>query len=191
MLFPPNPISGEIYYDEVGNKYVYNSNTEVWDTYNAETNTVTPGPTNVFAPGYRLQDKDLNVNFCTQSISYPPGLAYFYTPYSLIYEIYFINSDGRVVPYGNENRIPEKVDTGIYRANFVVGDNWPTGHYNIIWKYRIYAISNIQTITDTFQVTDGGYENNIFVYLYCNNDFTAALNVLQESFDVPASFTII
>jgi hypothetical protein len=92
---------------------------------------------------------------------------------------------------GNINRIPEKVTQGVYRANFIVGDDWPTGYYNIVWSYQTSLTGPVQTITNTFQVLNSGYRAVQFIYFYCNNDLPATFTVLPEAFDLPASFTIV
>jgi hypothetical protein len=92
---------------------------------------------------------------------------------------------------GNINRIPEKVTQGVYRANFIVGDDWPTGYYNIVWKYQMSPIGPVQRIINTFQVTNGGYKNVVFYYHYCNEDLPATFIVLLESEDLSGSFNIL
>jgi hypothetical protein len=192
MYAPENPSSGQTYTDQFGNQYTYNSSLNQWSKYNPILNISIPYAVPVYDPGYRLQDEDLNVSFCAQGLTWPLGVAYFYTPNSVEYEIDFFNTDGRLVSYGNADRIPEIVTQGVYRANFIVGDDWPTGFYQILWKYQTSANSSIETISKIFQVTTGGYISNIFEYHYCNNDLVGNFVVLPEVYrDISGSFAIL
>ena len=89
------------------------------------------------------------------------------------------------------NRIPEKINGSGYRANFIVGEEWATGIYQIVWKYKPYSYSNTQTITQYFEVLSNGIESKPFINLYCRRDLPANFVVLPDIIDLPASFTII
>ena len=191
LYAPPNPTSGQTYTDQLGNQYTYNGTTKQWDKYNTKIDLTTASSGPIFYPGYRLQEEDLNVSFCAQGVAYPQNLAYFYTPYNLSYEIDFYTNDRKLVPYGSRTRVPEIVTQGVYRANFIVGYDWPTGYYNIVWSYQTSLTGPVQTITNTFQVLNSGYRAVQFIYFYCNNDLPATFMVLPEAFDLPASFTIV
>ena len=143
-----------------------------------------------FYPGYRLQEEDLNVFFFAQGIAYPPALAYGYSPYFISYEIGFINTNNRVLRVGPLNRVPENVNTGIYRANFIVEENWATGIYQITWKYKVSANSDMQKIFQQFEILND-VDNILFEIFFCRRDLPAVFTVLQESQDLPASFDII
>ena len=132
----------------------------------------------------------LNTSFCAQGVAYPAYLAYFYTPYYLSYEIDYKDVSGRIIPFGNRNRIPEKVSQGIYRPNFIVGDDWSAGNYQITWKYKISAASEIVTQVNPFQVINNT-ESNLFVMYVCIKDISAEFNVLQEALDLPGTFSIV
>jgi hypothetical protein len=151
--------------------------------------TTTPAPIQSFYPGYRLQDTDLNVTFFAQGISYPPALTYPYSPYSLSYEIGFLNDDGRVLRVGPLDRIPYNISTGVYRADFVVGDDWATGTYQLTWKYKISANSDTQETIQQFEILNY-VDNVLFQIFYCRRDLPATLVVLIDSQDLPASFAI-
>lgn len=143
-----------------------------------------------FYSGYRLQDTDLNVTFFAQGVSYPPALTYPYSPYSLSYEIGFLNYDGRVLRVGPLNRIPYNIRTGVYRADFIVGDDWATGIYQITWKYKISANSDTQETTQQFEVLNY-LKTVMFQISYCRRNLPATFTVLVDSQDLPASFTIV
>jgi len=194
-LYAPLPVSGDMYTDQLGNQYTFNEASNQWDKYNPLVDITLAKKAPAFYPGYRMQEDDLNIAFCSQGLYYPYNLAYFYSPVNLSYEIdYYIpvsESASKLIPYGNRNRIPEKVTQGVYRANFIVGYDWPTGFYNIVWKYQMSPIGPVQTITNTFQVLNNGYKNIIFYFHYCNEDLPATFIVLLESEDLPGSFNIL
>ena len=144
-----------------------------------------------FSPGYRLQEDDLNVTFFARGLTYPPDLTYSYSPYTLSYEIDFINTDNSVKRVGPLNRIPEKVNGSAFRANFIVSGDWATGIYQIVWKYKPYSYSSIQEITQQFEILSNGIESKPFINKYCRNDLPATFTVLPDIIDLPASFTII
>lgn len=143
-----------------------------------------------FYSGYRLQDTDLNVTFFAQGVSYPPALTYPYSPYSLSYEIGFLNYDGRILRVGPLNRIPYNIRTGVYRADFIVGDDWATGTYQITWKYKISANSDTQETIQQFEVLNY-LKTVMFQISYCRRNLPATFTVLIDSQDLPGSFTIV
>lgn len=143
-----------------------------------------------FYSGYRLQDTDLNVNFFAQGVSYPPALTYPYSPYSLSYEIGFLNYDGRILRVGPLNRIPYNIRTGVYRADFIVGDDWATGTYQITWKYKISANSDVQETIQQFEVLNY-LKTVMFQTSYCRRNLPATFTVLIDYQDLPGSFTIV
>jgi hypothetical protein len=144
-----------------------------------------------FSPGYRLQDTDLNITFYAQGIAYPPSLTYPYSPYALTYEVDFFNSDGRIIAVGPLDRTPEKVTDIIFRPDFVVDSTWATGFYQITWKYRTFSYSDIQTVTQPFEILNNGIAGVPFILSYCNRDIPATFYVVLDYQDLPASFSII
>jgi hypothetical protein len=144
-----------------------------------------------FSPGYRLQENDLNVTFFARGLTYPPDLTYSFSPYTLSYEINFIDSGSDIKRVGPLNRIPEKVNGSAYRANFIVGGDWATGIYQIVWKYKPYAYSDTQNITQQFEILSNGITSIPFINLYCRIDLPANFFVLPDIIDLPASFAII
>lgn len=145
-----------------------------------------------FSQGYRLQTEDLNTSFIAQGISYPAGMAYAYTPYSVSYEIaYYHPTEARYLRIGPLNRVPEKIRNGLYRANFIVGEHWTPGTYKITWKYRISESSGEESKEEEFEITSRGVDSAIFTILFCQRNLPARVNVLIDIQDLPASFSII
>lgn len=145
-----------------------------------------------FRQGYRLQTGDLNTHFIAQGVSYPPGMAYAYSPYSVSYEIaYYHPDEARYLRIGPLNRIPENIRTGLYRANFIVGEDWTPGTYRITWKYHVSETSDEETIEEEFEIVSRGVDSAIFTILLCQRNLPARVNVLIDFQDLPASFTII
>ena len=152
-----------------------------------------PVPEESFYTEYRLQDEDLNVTFCAQGIAYPAGLTYSYNPYSVTYEIDYLdpNNDYEPVPVGYRYRTPLNLKTGTYRANFVVDNRWSPGFYQIVWNYTISKDAPIQTQSEIFEIINEGVHYIPFEIYFCKNDLEATFVVLQDLLDLPASFVII
>lgn len=144
-----------------------------------------------FTPGYRLQDGDLSMSFYAQGIAYPPELTYSYTPYSVVYEIDYIDPVNGPITLGTRNRIPELVIPGTYRANLIIEYSWTPGIYQIVWKYQVSAYSDVQESIEMFQVQNLGVHYIPFQMFFCQRDLGATLYVLQDLQDLPASFTIV
>ena len=140
-----------------------------------------------FVQNYRLTDSDLTKEFYWgetgsgvtglpevgsypwfETGSEPTGLAYYQptpypvSPYYVRYEIDFIEPVGlypiRVGPF---NRIPGKTLSNTYYANLIVGNKWPTGNYQIVWKSLMGGETGVafDESTETFSVTSGGIYN--------------------------------
>lgn len=144
-----------------------------------------------FIPGYRLQKEDLNVSFYAQGISYPAAIAYPYSPYHLSYEIGYIHPDGRILRVGPLDRIPEKVSTGVFRANFIVEEVWATGVYQITWKYNTSATTDTATKLQQFEVLSNGLNSILFEILFSYRNMTGNFVVLEEAHDLPGSFVVL
>jgi hypothetical protein len=87
-----------------------------------------------------------NVGFYTGSLVH-------YSPYWVSYEIGYIDSGLIYHRTGPEFRVPEKIKEGVYRANFIVEDDWRIADYKIIWKYKIGQFSPTITINEYFEVS--------------------------------------
>lgn len=145
-----------------------------------------------FSQDYRLQEGDLNVSFYGQGLISPAALTVPYAPYYLSYEIdYYKATELRWIRLGPLYRLPEEVRSGVYRANFIIGDRWATGDYRIIWKYRISADSDLETKTYSFTVLSKGVENTILIISFCRKNLPGTFTVLIDIFDLSGSFNIV
>jgi len=105
-----------------------------------------------FPLGYRLMDEDLNITF-QRKLSFAYGPLSLYNPFYLAYEIGTLDSSQVYTRMGPENRIPYNIKVGTYRANFIVGDEWTIGNYQIIWTYQICQTGPVMTVSDNFTVS--------------------------------------
>jgi hypothetical protein len=104
-----------------------------------------------FSLGYRLMDGDLNIEF-QRKLSFAYGPLSSYNPFTLYYEIGTIDSSLVYTRMGPTNRIPYEMKVGHYRANFIVGDKWPTGTYRITWTYQVCQTTPVITVSEDFMV---------------------------------------
>lgn len=110
-----------------------------------------------FAQGYRLLQTDLNIEFWRHNIHYPPPFAFRYSPYWIRYQIGVVPDDiQRFYRIGRRYRLPDELDTGLFRPNFIVGDTWGPGSYQIRWLYKVYENSDVQEEFVGFQVVSAG-----------------------------------
>jgi len=122
-----------------------------------------------FIQGYRLQQEDLNYSF--YFYRYP------YSPFWVRYGLGYINPDGTYHEFGTRYRLPDELQTGLFRPNFAIGDDWYVGTYEVRWKYQIRENSAILIDSVQFQVTTAGIYNTTGNY--------------PEYYDLPASMTVI
>jgi hypothetical protein len=104
-----------------------------------------------FPLGYRLMDEDLNITF-QRKLSFAYGPLSSYDPYILFYEIGTVDSNLVYTRKGPLNRIPYEIRVGHFRANFIVGDEWPVGNYRIIWSYQVCQQDPVNVVSEDFQV---------------------------------------
>ena len=131
-----------------------------------------------FTQGYRLRQEDLNFNLFARYNYNQQYLTFPYTPYWLRYDIGFICPEtSEFYPVGILNRKPDIISTGTFRPNFIVGDDWTPGTYEIRWSYRDSSSSDIQTQIVQFTiVSDGIGQDRISMY---------------NHWDLPAFFTLL
>lgn len=145
-----------------------------------------------FRQGYRLQTDDLNTTFYTQGLIYPPDRTFAYSPYWVRYEIgYHHPTESRVLRIGPLNRKPVEKRTGLYRANFIVGERWTPGTYQIKWKYKISDVSDEETKTEDFEITTRGVYTTAFEILFCQRNLGGRVNVLLDAVNMSGSFTVL
>lgn len=131
-----------------------------------------------FYQGYRLREEDLNTEFWRQNIHYPPPLTYLYSPYWVRYSIGWIHpTTGIRYRIGPFHRLPDEVQTGVFRPNLVIGDAWATGTYEIRWFYMDFDYSSIEERRVRFTVLSAGIANALMDY--------------QDYFDLPALLTVV
>ena len=133
-----------------------------------------------FKQDYRLEEDDLNYTFYDDGVSYLyNGLTQKYSPYWVRYELGRIQeSNLSYFPLGSLFRIPDELETGTFRPNFIIGHDWKTGLYKIRWKFKKTAYSDIEYVEVPFMVvTEGIY------------DF--AEEILGGFLDLPADLNII
>lgn len=109
-----------------------------------------------FYQGYRLLDTDLITSFWAYPVYYPSIYGNFYSPYWVRYGLGYIDDHGHYHEFGSRYRIPIELETGYYRPNFIIGDTWATGTYEVRWKYRVYQNSDIEYRSVQFKVLSSG-----------------------------------
>lgn len=110
-----------------------------------------------FVQGYRLLQTDLNIEFWRHSIHYPPPFAFRYSPYWIRYQVGYVPDDiSRFYRIGIQYRLPDELDTGLFRPNFIIGDDWGPGNYQIRWLYKDYENSSIAERFVGFRVVSAG-----------------------------------
>ena len=119
-----------------------------------------------FTQGYRLRQEDLNFHLFARYNYNQQYLTFPYTPYWLRYDLGFIREDNnQFYPIGAKNRIPDILSTGTFRPNFIIGDRWAPGTYEIRWNYRDSSLSNIETQIVQFSVvSEGVYQPLLSMY---------------------------
>ncbi len=131
-----------------------------------------------FLQGYRLMKDDLIVRFYSLNIYMPQGCWNLYSPYEVWYEIGFLDPVTAIYyRIGTDGRVPVEVSTGVFRANFIIGDRWSVGEYRIIWRYRDTADSGIRAKCEKFTVTTEGIFDSVGVF--------------HNFFDLAGSMTVI
>jgi len=105
----------------------------------------------IFPLGYRLMDEDLNITF-QRKLSFAYGPLSQYNPFFVAYEIGTVSSSLVYTRLGPQYRIPYNIKVGTYRANFIVGDEWATGNYRIIWSYQTCEGDPTVEVSEDFQI---------------------------------------
>lgn len=131
-----------------------------------------------FKQGHRVGQEDLVLNLYARHYSAYPYQTFPYTPFWIRYDVGFVHPvTGQFMLVGAHNRLPDILDTGKIRPNFIIGDTWKVGTYEIRWYYRASETSAIQTTIVEFSVTSDGihqselamenhFDLNAFMILY-------------------------
>lgn len=110
-----------------------------------------------FEQGHRVGQNDLVLNLFARYYSAYPYQTFPYTPFWIRYDVGFIHpTTGNFMLIGANERIPDIIDTGKIRPNFIIDDTWKPGTYQIRWYYRASESSAIQATSVEFSVTSDG-----------------------------------
>lgn len=129
-----------------------------------------------FAQGTRLGQGDLNIQFYGPPMA--PGLwaelggiraahglepvYYPATPWWIRYGLGYVTPGDTVYhEFGVRYRLPDEVSTGVLRPNFIIGSDWLTGTYRVLWKYMMYEDSNIELRGVDFTVVTAGIRSGV------------------------------
>jgi hypothetical protein len=131
-----------------------------------------------FIQGHRIGQTDLILNLYARYYNAYPYQTFPYTPYWIRYDIGFVHLlTNQFMPIGIRNRLPDILDTGKIKPNFIIEDTWKIGTYEIRWYYRALETSATQLTTVEFSVTSDGihqqmsamknhFDINAFMILY-------------------------
>ena len=141
---------------------------------------------NTFVQDYRLKDTDLTKTFYLgvtglgvtgfsgytgfSGVTGLPGVDHYQPPYPVspywvAYEIDYIEPVAQYpIRVGPFNRVPLQTLWKNYYANFIVGEKWATGYYQIVWKSimtgdtgipMVESIDNFEVVTACIYGTTG------------------------------------
>lgn len=130
-----------------------------------------------FYQGYRLKDDDLEISFWAYDVYYPGSYGNYYSPYWIRYGLGYINENDHYHEIGPRYRIPEELKTGYFRPNFIIGEKWPLGTYEIRWKYKDFENSSIEFRKVQFKIVSAGIYNQTG-YFPDYLDLPASLSIL-------------
>jgi uncharacterized protein YodC (DUF2158 family) len=115
-----------------------------------------------FIQGHRVGQNDLVLNLYARYYSAYPYQTFPYTPVWIRYDVGFLHPvTGSFMLIGKKERIPDIIETGKIRPNFIIEDDWKPGVYEIRWYYRASEESATQAVTVEFSVTTNGISQPI------------------------------
>jgi hypothetical protein len=110
-----------------------------------------------FEQGYRLGSDDLVLNLYARYYNSQPYMDFPFTPFWIRYDVGFIHQvTNQFMPIGCKKRIPDIINTGRVKPNFIIGDDWKIGVYEIKWYYTVTETSDIQMTSVQFSVSSNG-----------------------------------
>jgi hypothetical protein len=110
-----------------------------------------------FIQGHRIGQEDLILNMYARHYGAYPDQTFPYTPFWIRYDVGFVHPiTNQFMPIGIHNRLPDIIDTGKIKPNFIVEDTWKVGAYEIRWYYMASDSSPIQMTIVEFSVTSDG-----------------------------------
>lgn len=118
-----------------------------------------------FIQGHRIGQGDLVLSLYARHYSAYPYQTFPYTPFWVRYDVGYVNpTTNQFSPIGARNRLPNILDTGIISPNFIIGEKWKAGTYEIRWYYMASETSATQVTIVEFSVTsDGIHQSEVTV----------------------------
>jgi len=115
----------------------------------------------IFEQGYRLRQEDLNLHLFARYYTAHPDETFPYTPFWIKYDLGYVppvtgTASGDFVLIPPSDRSPNIIDTGIVRPNFIIGETWKLGIYELRWNYKATETSSILTTIVQFEVSSNG-----------------------------------
>jgi hypothetical protein len=144
-----------------------------------------------FVQGTRLGRDDLNIQFYGPQvvsrlwaelggIRAAFGLEpeyYPVTPWWIRYGLGYVTPQDLVYhEFGVRYRLPDEISTGVLRPNFIIGSDWLTGTYRVLWKYMMYEDSDIEFRWVDFTVVSAGIDSGVHQF--------------KDYVDLPAEYVI-
>lgn len=116
-----------------------------------------------FKQGYRLGQGDLLLYLYARYNNAQPYQTFPFTPFWIRYDIGYTDQNTNTFMYiGARDRLPDILDTGKVRPNFIINDTWKPGVYDIHWHYTATQTSPVQTVIGQFTVvSDGIHQANL------------------------------
>jgi hypothetical protein len=113
-----------------------------------------------FAQGYRLKAQDLNAVFYLSDSRYYSVLPSLFSPYWVRYAVGYIQpGTERYYQIGPRYRLADERSTGVFRPNFIIGEDWLVGTYKIRWMYKNFENSLEEVREVLFEVETAGINN--------------------------------
>lgn len=107
--------------------------------------------------GSRIGKDSLNFLIYGRYKSDQPDVTFPYTPAWIKYDVGFIHPvTNQFMNIGSRNRLPNFLDTGKFQPNFIVGDDWKPGIYEVRWHYRVTESSVTNMTSVQFSIVASG-----------------------------------
>jgi hypothetical protein len=90
----------------------------------------------IFKQGHRMGQDDLILHLFARYYTVRPNETFPYTPFWIKYDLGYTppvsgTASGDFVLVPPSNRSPNILDTGVVRPNFIIGETWKLGIYEI------------------------------------------------------------
>jgi hypothetical protein len=134
-----------------------------------------------FEQGHRLTQDELSLNIYSRYNHSSPYQTFPCTPYYVAYDIGFIHATtGQFVPIGKTKRSPRHISTGRFCPNFILGEDWKPGTYEIKWYISATETSQMQMTSIQFSVVSNGTRQSKQVTVNHHN-IPAVLILIEET----------